>query len=80
MNYDWMPMQPEYIDQLTHKMKITLTYVHGYANMLPLAGDVTEEQSRYIEKILKGVGQLTEMIKELEARAQAEMEGAPDDA
>jgi signal transduction histidine kinase len=62
-------MQPEFVDELTHKMKVTLTYVHGYASMMPLAGEVNEEQSRYIEKILKGVGQLTEMIKELETRA-----------
>ena len=62
-------MHPEFVDELTHKMKVTLTYVHGYATMLPLAGEVNEEQSRYIEKILKGVGQLTEMIQELEAQA-----------
>jgi len=62
-------MQPEYIDELTHKMKVSLTYVHGYATMLPLAGEVNEEQSRYVEKILKGVGQLTEMIRELEIQA-----------
>ena len=62
-------MQPEIIDEFAHKMKVSLTYVHGYANMLPLAGDVNEEQSRYIEKILKGVGQLTELINALEIQA-----------
>ena len=62
-------MDPEIIDELAHKMKVNLTYVHGYANMLPLAGEVTEEQSRYIEKILKGVGQLTELINDLEIHA-----------
>jgi len=62
-------MHPELVDELTHKMKVTLTYVHGYASLLPLAGEVNEEQSRYVEKILKGVAQLTEMIRELETQA-----------
>ena len=63
-------MQSEFIDEITHKMKVTLTYVHGYANMLPLAGDINDEQARYVEKILKGVDELTKQVNEIAARAE----------
>ena len=63
-------MQSEFIDEITHKMKATLTYVHGYANMLPLAGDINDEQARYVEKILKGVDELTKQVNEIAARAE----------
>ena len=68
-------MDPDFVDEITHKMKVTLTYVHGYANMLPLAGEINDEQTRYVKKILKGVDQLTKLVNEVTARAEMDPSG-----
>lgn len=61
-------MDLDFLDDITHKMKVTLTYVQGFATMLPLGGKLNTEQSRYVDKILKGTEQLADLVKDIETR------------
>ena len=60
-----------FIDDITHRMKVTLTYMRGFASMLPLDGPLTPDQTRDVEKILKGIGDLANMVEEMISWSEA---------
>lgn len=62
-------LQTEFVDYVTHDMKTPLTYVRGYASMLKNETS-SEHQIEYVEKILKGIDDLTQLINELSELAK----------
>ena len=55
-------MKSDFVATVSHDLRAPLTFMRGYATMIPMAGDVSDKQKRYLDKIMVGVGQMTEMI------------------
>ena len=58
-------MKSEFVATVSHDLRAPLTFMRGYATMLPMVGDLSDKQSEYIEKILHGIGQMSELIDDL---------------
>ncbi len=58
-------LKSEFVATVSHDLRAPLTFMRGYATMLPLVGDLSEKQREYVEKILHGVSQMTELIDDL---------------
>jgi PAS domain S-box-containing protein len=58
-------LKSEFVAAVSHDLLSPLTFMRGYASMLPMVGDVNEEQEDYIEKILKGIDQVKTLVDEL---------------
>jgi len=42
-----------------------LTFIRGYASMLPMAGDLTPKQQEYLDKIFSGIEQMSTLVENL---------------
>ncbi len=58
-------MKSEFVATVSHDLRAPLTFMRGYTTMLPMVGDLSEKQREYVEKILHGVGQMSELIDDL---------------
>lgn len=58
-------MKSEFVATVSHDLRAPLTYVRGYATMIPMGGEVSPLQKKYVEKILVGIEQMTELIDDL---------------
>lgn len=58
-------MKSEFVSTVSHDLRAPLTFMRGYATMLPTIGELTEKQHDYVEKILKGVSQMSELVDDL---------------
>lgn len=54
----------EFLRVVTHDMRSPLTSMHGFGSMLEseMVGDLNEKQTRFMEKIMSGIAQLTLQI------------------
>lgn len=68
--------QHEFLRIVTHDMRSPLTSMQGFGSMLEsqMAGDLNEKQSRFIEKIMSGVSQLTLQIDNMQDAGQYDPE------
>ncbi|MCK4314365.1 MAG: PAS domain S-box protein, partial [Anaerolineae bacterium] len=58
-------MKSEFVATVSHDLRSPLTFIRGYAAMLPMVGEFNDTQHEYIEKILHGVEQMSELIDDL---------------
>jgi PAS domain S-box-containing protein len=58
-------LKSDFVATVSHDLRAPLTFMRGYTTMLPMVGSLTEKQSEYVEKILQGVGQMSELIDDL---------------
>jgi signal transduction histidine kinase len=58
-------LKSDFVSAVSHDLLSPLTFMLGYANMLPLVGEVNEQQEEYIEKILKGIEQVKSLVDDL---------------
>lgn len=58
-------MKTEFVATVSHDLRSPLTYMRGYAAMLPMVGELTPKQADYVEKIQGGIQQMTELIDDL---------------
>ncbi len=58
-------MKSEFVATVSHDLRAPLTFMRGYTTMLPMVGDLSEKQSGYVDKILHGIGQMSELIDDL---------------
>nr|HID12351.1 HAMP domain-containing protein [Anaerolineae bacterium] len=58
-------MKSEFVATVSHDLRAPLTFMRGYAAMLPMVGELNDKQREYVEKILHGVGQMSELIDDL---------------
>jgi signal transduction histidine kinase len=58
-------IKSEFVATVSHDLRSPLTYMRGYAAMLPMVGELTAKQKDYVEKIQAGIEQMTEMIDDL---------------
>jgi PAS domain S-box-containing protein len=58
-------MKSEFVATVSHDLRAPLTFMRGYATMIPMVGEVTPKQKQYVEKIMVGIEQMTELIDDL---------------
>jgi PAS domain S-box-containing protein len=58
-------MKSDFIATVSHDLRAPLTFMRGYATMLPTVGTLNDKQREYTEKILRGVGQMSELVNNL---------------
>lgn len=58
-------MKSDFVNTVSHDLRSPLTYVRGYTTMIPMGGDLNEKQQGYVEKILTGIEQMTQLIDDL---------------
>jgi signal transduction histidine kinase/CheY-like chemotaxis protein len=58
-------MKTEFVSTVSHDLRAPLTSILGYTHMLASVGPLNEQQDRYVERITRGVGQVTELINDL---------------
>jgi PAS domain S-box-containing protein len=58
-------LKSEFVATVSHDLRAPLTFMRGYATMLPMVGELGEKQRDYVEKILRGVGQMSGLIDDL---------------
>jgi PAS domain S-box-containing protein len=58
-------MKSEFVDTVSHDLRSPLTFMRGYTTMIPMVGEVNPKQQEFIENIVKGIEQMTELIDDL---------------
>ncbi len=58
-------VKSEFVATVSHDLRAPLTFMRGYATMIPMVGEVSPKQKRYVEKIMVGIEQMTELIDDL---------------
>jgi signal transduction histidine kinase len=73
-------IKTELVATVSHDLRSPLTSIKGFADLLPMAGELNEKQMSFLHKIQRGVESVTEMVSDLldlgriEAEARMEME------
>ncbi len=58
-------MKSEFVATVSHDLRAPLTFIRGYASMLPMVGELTEKQATYLDRILEGIDQMSALIEDL---------------
>lgn len=58
-------LKSDFVATVSHDLRAPLTFMRGYTTMLPMVGELSEKQREYVEKILQGVGQMSDLIDDL---------------
>ncbi len=58
-------MKSEFVATVSHDLRAPLTFMRGYATMIPMVSQVTPKQKVYVDKIMAGIEQMTELIDDL---------------
>ncbi|MFB0545983.1 MAG: ATP-binding protein, partial [Anaerolineae bacterium] len=58
-------MKSEFVSTVSHDLRSPLTFMRGYATMIPMVGEVNPKQQDFIENIVKSIEQMTELIDDL---------------
>lgn len=58
-------MKSEFVATVSHDLRAPLTFMRGYATMLPMVGELTEKQEQYLDKILTGIEQTAGLVEDL---------------
>ncbi len=55
----------EYVSTVSHDLKAPMSLIRGYASMLPMVGDLNEQQREYLSKIMEGIEDISSMADDL---------------
>lgn len=58
-------MKTEFVATVSHDLRSPLTYMRGYVTMIPMVGQVETKQQDYLDKITRGIEQMTTLIDDL---------------
>ena len=58
-------MKSEFVATVSHDLRSPLTLMRGYATMLPMVGEMNEQQQSYARKIISGVENMTQLVNNL---------------
>jgi len=58
-------MKSDFVAMVSHDLRAPLTFMRGYTTMLPMVGELNAKQTEYVEKILRGIGQMGGLIDDL---------------
>ena len=58
-------MKSDFVRTVSHDLRNPLTFMRGYTTMLPMVGEVNEDQQKYIDKIQGGIEQMRRLVDDL---------------
>jgi PAS domain S-box-containing protein len=58
-------LKSEFVATVSHDLRSPLTYMRGYTTMLSTVGQLNDRQREYVEKILRGVTQMSDLVDDL---------------
>jgi len=58
-------LKSEFVATVSHDLRGPLTYMTGYAAMLPLVGELNSDQRAYLARIESGIEQMTALVEDL---------------
>jgi signal transduction histidine kinase len=58
-------MKSDFVATVSHDLRSPLTFMLGYATMLPMVGDLDPKQEEYVGKILGGIDQMSALVEDL---------------
>jgi PAS domain S-box-containing protein len=58
-------LKSDFVSTVSHDLRSPLTLIRGYATMLQMVGDLNEQQSGYVRKILDGVESMSRLVNNL---------------
>jgi len=58
-------MKDEFVATVSHDLRSPLTFMRGYVDMIPTVGHLNEKQQEFVDKILRGINQMAELIDDL---------------
>jgi two-component system NtrC family sensor kinase len=58
-------MKTEFVSTVSHDLRSPLTSILGYAQMLKTVGTLNDKQQMFVERIMRGANQITELISDL---------------
>ncbi len=67
--------QSEFVSTVSHDLRSPLTYMHGYATMMPMVGPLTEKQKSFADKIVGGIAQMTDLVDKILDAGRLDPEG-----
>jgi len=57
--------QTEFVGTVSHDLRSPLTYMQGYATMLPMVGELNARQKDFTDKIVGGIAQMTDLVDKI---------------
>jgi PAS domain S-box-containing protein len=58
-------MKSDFVATVSHDLRSPLTFMLGYATMLPMVGELDPKQEEYVSKILGGIDQMSALVEDL---------------
>jgi PAS domain S-box-containing protein len=58
-------MKSDFVNTVSHDLRAPLTSMRGYATMIPMVDQVTSKQQEFVDKIVNGIAQMTNLIDDL---------------
>lgn len=58
-------MKSEFVATVSHDLRAPLTFMRGYATMMPMVGTLNDKQREFADKIVAGIEQMTKLIDDL---------------
>jgi signal transduction histidine kinase/HAMP domain-containing protein len=58
-------LKSEFVATVSHDLRSPLTLMRGYATMMEMVGDLNEQQTNYIKKIVQGIEAMTRLVNNL---------------
>ncbi len=58
-------LKSNFVATVSHDLRSPLTFMRGYATMLPTVGELNRSQQEYVEKVLRGITQMSNLVDDL---------------
>ena len=58
-------MKSEFVATVSHDLRSPLTLMRGYATMMPMIGELNDQQKGYVDKIISGVENMARLVNNL---------------
>jgi PAS domain S-box-containing protein len=66
-------LKNEFVSTVSHDLRSPLTLIRGYITMLDMVGDLNEQQTSYVSKIVIGIEHMSNMVSSLLDLSRIEM-------
>jgi len=53
----------DFVDTVLHDLRSPLTFMQGYADMLPMVGEMNTRQREFVDKIVSGISQVKDLVE-----------------
>ncbi|MFQ3534634.1 MAG: HAMP domain-containing sensor histidine kinase [Aggregatilineales bacterium] len=67
--------QAEFTSTVSHDLRLPLTYMKGYVDMMPMVGEFNERQRAFAEKIQSGITQMSDLVEKILDASRLDPEG-----